>query len=365
MTGGPDDPFPHVSVVIPMLNEHGYIEPCIRGFLDQSYPAELIEILVVDGGSTDGSRDDVDAIAVDHPQVRLIDNPRRVAAAAANIGIANAKGDVLCFLSAHGVPDPDYVATSVRLLLETGAVGVGGRYVHEGVDRSSRAIGLAMASRLGMASPHRSSSQRMDVDTISHPTFHKQPMIEAGGYDETLRSNEDYEFNYRLRLNGGRLVFCPEISSVYRPRRSLKALGRQFFAYGRGKASVMRRHPSSVRGRHLVPPAAFVAAVATALALPTRTGRRVAVAAALGYAVVEVAALADARPQRHDASVGVFVAAFPVMHLTWGAGVVVGAAREWWSERTEAPTAVGRPAAEGTGTVGDPTGARPPGRSPG
>ena len=248
-----DQPF--VSVVIPMLNEIGHIEPCVDGFLAQTYPAELIEILVVDGGSTDGSREAVLAIAESHPQVRLVDNPRRLAAAAANIGIAESTGEVLSFLSAHGVPDPDYIATSVRMLLETGAVGVGGHYVHEGTDPASRAIGLAMASPFGMASPHRSSVEREEVDTISHPTFHKQPMVEAGGYDESLLRNEDYEFNYRLRLAGGSLVFCPEISSVP-ARGSLTALARRFFAYGRWKATVMRRHPQSIQRGRLVPPAA-------------------------------------------------------------------------------------------------------------
>ena len=319
---------PFVSVIIPMLNELGHIEPCIDGFLEQSYPSELIEILVIDGGSTDGSREVVAALGEDYPQVRLIDNPRRLAAAAANIGIANSKGDVLSFLSAHGVPDADYVDTSVRMLLETGAVGVGGHYVHEGTDPASRAIGLAMASPFGMASPHRSSVAREDVDTISHPTFHKQPMVDAGGYDESLLRNEDYEFNYRLRAAGGRLVFCPEITSVYRPRRSLTALGRQFFAYGRWKATVMRRHPASIQPRHLVPPAVVLGGAVLATAALVGRGRRLLGAAALGYIAVEVAALVEARPDRADASLPVFVAALPVMHLSWGSGVLAGLAIE-------------------------------------
>ena len=260
--------------------------------------------------------------------MRHIHNPRRKAAAAANLGIANAAGDVLCFLSAHGVPDTEYVATSVHMLRETGAVGVGGRYVHEGTDRRSRAIGWAMASPFGMASPHRTSTERADVDTISHPTFLRQPMIDAGGYDEALACNEDYEFNHRLRRAGGRLVFCPEIESIYRPRGSLKALGRQFFAYGRGKATVMRRHPASIRARHLVPPLAVAGgAVVTACAV-AGPGRRLALVGAVAYAGVIGAAVAQARPGRRDGSPVVFAAALPVMHTTWGAGVLVGLVKD-------------------------------------
>lgn len=317
-----------VTVVIPMLNEDGYIGPCVEGFLAQTYGAEHLEILVIDGGSTDGSRETVEEIAERHPQVRLVDNPRRLAAAAANVGIREATGEVMCFLSAHGVPEPDYVETSVRLLAETGAVGVGGHYLHVGTDAASRAVGLAMASPFGMASPHRSSGERGEVDTISHPTFLRQALVDVGGYDEGLLRNEDYELNYRLRENGGTLVFCPEISSVYRPRGSLGALRKQFFDYGRWKATVIARHPRSTRPRHLVPPAAVLGLAAAPLLARSRGGRRVLAVGAAGYGALLVGAFLRDRPDRHGADVATFVGAFPVMHAAWGSGVVVGAAKD-------------------------------------
>lgn len=325
---GAGDDRPLVTVVIPMLDEDGFIGPCLEGFLAQSYGAEHLEILVVDGGSTDGSRETVLALASEHPQVRLVDNPRRLAAAAANIGIAEASGEVMCFLSAHGVPEPDYVETSVRLLLDLDAAGVGGRYLHIGTEPRSRAVGLAMSSPFGMASPHRSSGERGEVDTISHPTFRRQALVDAGGYDETLLRNEDYELNYRVRRNGGRLIFCPEISSVYRPRGSLTALRRQFFAYGRWKATVMLRHPRATRPRHLVPPIAVIGLAAAPVIARTRRGRRLLAVGAAGYAALLGAAVVRERPHQHEASVATFVGAFPVMHASWGAGLVSGLARD-------------------------------------
>jgi len=340
---GPDDVMPEaaaepdlplVTVIVPMLNELHFIGPCVEGFLTQNYPADRLEILVIDGGSTDGSRDVVNELSERHPRVRLVDNPRRVAAAAANVGIAEAKGEILCFLSAHGVPDPDYVPTSVRLLHEVDAVGVGGRYLHVGTEPKSKAIGLAMASPFGMASPHRSSGERVEVDTISHPTFLRQALVDVGGYDETLLRNEDYELNYRLRANGGRLVFCPEISSVYRPRGSLSTLRRQFFDYGRWKATVIRRHPEATQPRHLVPPLAVVLVGATPLIATSRTGRRLIALGVLGYGALLGAAVAREHPAREGASLPTFVAAFPVMHGSWGLGVVVGAVRDTWQAVT-------------------------------
>jgi GT2 family glycosyltransferase len=153
-------------------------------------------------------------------------------------------------------------------------------------------------------------------------------MVAAGGYDETLLRNEDYEFNYRLRQNGGRLVFCPEISSVYRPRGSLRALGRQFFAYGRWKATVMRRHPRSIRARHLVPPAAVAGGMVLATASVAGRGRRLAAASALAYVALILTAVVRTRPGRRDGSPVVFAFALPTMHASWGAGVLTGLVRD-------------------------------------
>ncbi|QXC61702.1 glycosyltransferase [Aquihabitans sp. G128] len=253
---------PLVTVVIPMLNEDGYIGPCVEGFLAQTYGADRLEILVMDGGSTDGSRETVAALAEQHPQVRLVENPKRLAAAAANVGIAEASGEILCFLSAHGVPDPDYVATSVRLLQELDAVGVGGRYLHVGTDPRSRAVGLAMASPFGMASPHRSSGERGEVDTISHPTFLRQALIDVGGYDETLLRNEDYELNYRLRRNGGPAGLLPgDLVGVPAPR-----LAR------RGAPPVLRLRPLEGHGDR-PPPGGHQAPAPRAAARRARAGR--------------------------------------------------------------------------------------------
>ena len=315
---------PTVSVIVPMYQERDHIGPCIDGLRSQTYPGDKLEFVIVDGGSTDGSRQIVLDASDRDARVRLVDNERRVAAAAANEGIKAAKGEVLCFLSAHGVPSPTYVEASVRVLLETGAAGVGGRYEHVGTDATSSAIGLAMASPYGMASPHRVAGSRREVDTISHPTFWASVYDTAGLYDETLRSNEDYELNTRVRRLVGPLVFDPSITSVYRPRRTLRALAKQFHAYGQGKAQVLRRDRSVLRPRHAVPPAAVAAAP---MLLLHPGGRRALAVLGAGYAVVLAAAAAEAQPWRRGAKTSVFLAALPTMHAAWGAGLLRGIVR--------------------------------------
>jgi succinoglycan biosynthesis protein ExoA len=326
MTALPHDALPFVSVIIPMFNEEHRIEACVEGLLRQSYRGPL-EVLVIDGGSTDRSCEITLAMAARDARVRLLDNPRRRPAAAANIGVAAARGEILCFLSAHGEPLPSYVEESVDVLLRSGAAGVGGSYDHVGTDPRSRAIGLAMSSRYGMASTHRIAQHEQEVDTISHPTFWRGAILEAGGYDEGLTSNEDYELNHRVRTTVGPLVFSPSIRSVYRPRPSLRALARQFHTYGLGKAEVAVRHPDSVRWRHLVPPALVAFVAAAPIVGRTPTGRRAIVLAALGYLGLLGVAVRAERPSRHDASTRTFVMALPTMHLSWGTGVLRGLVR--------------------------------------
>ena len=319
---------PVVTIVVPMLNERGHIDACLDGFASQTYGTDRLDVVVVDGGSSDGSREMVERRAEHEPWVRLVCNPDRYAAAAFNRGVEAARGQVLCLFSAHGVPAADYVERSVAVLRETGAAGVGGHYLHRGTDRASSSIGLAMVSWFGMASPHRSAETRQEVDTISHPAYHLAALHLVGPFNERLLRNEDYELNWRIRRAGGQLLVDPSIASVYRPRNGLRALGRQFWWYGKWKARVMKDHPGATRPRHLVPPAAiaFVASAPVLLAVPE--ARPLVGAVAALYACLMIAAVSGVRPRAHGASTLVTAAAFPVMHACWGAGVLYGLAED-------------------------------------
>jgi succinoglycan biosynthesis protein ExoA len=318
---------PTVSVVIPMLDELGYVADCLEGFARQTYPLDLLDVIVVDGGSRDGSRELVEELADGWPWLRVVENPERKAAAAFNRGVDAAKGEVVCLFSAHGVPAEDYVERSVAVLAETGAAGVGGRVDHVGTLPVASAIGLAMASPFGMASVHRFAGARVEVDTISHPAYLRSWLARVGPFDESLGRNSDYEMNWRLRAAGGRLVADPSIRSTYRPRRSLGALARQFWWYGWWKAEVVRRHPASRRARHAVPPAAVGLAAALVPLSWWRPARRAGVALGTAYGALVAVATVHARRGRPDVDTVTLAAAFPVMHASWGAGYLAGAIR--------------------------------------
>ncbi len=314
---------PIVTVAVPMLNEMGSIESCLDDFSKQDYPLDRLDLLVIDGGSTDGSREYVERRAKTDTWIRVIDNPVGSAAAAFNLGANEAHGDVVCLFSSHGVPASDYVSRSVKVLQETAASGVGGRYLHVGTTPESTAIGQAMVSRFGMASGHRFAIERCEVDTISHPAYLRTALIDIGGFDESLARNSDYEINIRLRRAGHVLMFDPSIESIYRPRPDLSSLGRQFWHYGRWKARVARQHPRDVRLRHLVAPALVVGIAVSPVVAVTSIGRLFVRTGFVAYLVGCVSATAAARRSSPaPISTPTLAAAFPTMHIAWGGGFV-------------------------------------------
>ncbi len=327
---------PVVTVAIPMLNESGSIESCLDSFAAQDYPHDLLDVLIIDGGSTDGSREYVEERSITEPWIRVIDNPIGSAAAAFNLGAFEGKGDVVCLFSSHGVPATDYVSRSVKVLLETGVAGVGGSYYHLGTTPVSMSNGMAMVSPFGMASAHRMATTRQLVDTISHPAYVRQALVNIGGFDESLARNSDYEINVRLRQAGHELLLEPSIESIYRPRPTRKALGSQFWHYGRWKARVARQHPGDTKPRHLVAPALAVGAAITPVAIAVGGPLRSLTAASWAtYFAGCVAATVHADQSEHDYSKLALLAAFPTMHLSWGAGFVTSTIEDAFSRKKD------------------------------
>jgi len=249
---------------LPTHTERSYIVDCLDSLKVQDYPA-VIEVLVVDGGSSDGTREIVESYG---SRVRLVDNPRVTAAAAMNIGIAEAVGDVVVRVDAHALYLPNYVSSSVRALLETGADNVGGAMTAVGTTKFGRAVAAvtSMKSGVGNGAFHY-ATERQDADTAFLGCWWTEKLRDLGGYDEeSLQwAAEDHELNFRILQGGGRVVLDPEIRSVYFPRDSAKALAQQYHNYGIGKASTLHKHKRLPTLRPLAPAALVAASVAGGL----------------------------------------------------------------------------------------------------
>lgn len=261
------DDLPTVSVIIAMRNEEEHISRCLQSVVNQRYPKDLMEVLVIDGMSQDSSREIVSDIATESPIVTLLHNPEQIKSAALNIGIAKSSGQLIMPLDAHCFIDPDYVSESVKALQQTDAANVGGVVLPIGTSFVQQAIGLGMSSFFGIGSSrfHHGESGYY-TDTVSFGTYRREIFDEIGLYDEEAHYGEDDELNFRIIKNGGKIFLSPKIKSRYYPRSSLSDLWKQYYKFGYGKVRTIRKHgrPSSLR--HLIPPA-FVLCVAGSLIL--------------------------------------------------------------------------------------------------
>ncbi len=312
-----------VTVVIPARNEERAIRDCVASIQAQTH--RNLQIIVVDGDSEDGTAAVVKDIANDDPRVELLRNPQRDIPVSLNMAVAAARASWLVRVDAHATVPPDYVARAVGPLTTGRWGGVGGRKDGVGRTAAGRAIAAAMASRFGVGGStyHHGTTVR----TVEHVPFGAYPVAvirELGGWDERLRVNQDFEFDYRVRKAGHQLLFDPELRIDWESRQSVPDLFRQYRRYGHGKVRVARLHPASLRVRHLTAPA-LVATAATAAAVAVRRPGR---AAALLAPYAAALAAASARTARGlDRGARPWVApAFVAMHVGWGLGFWQGVA---------------------------------------
>jgi glycosyltransferase involved in cell wall biosynthesis len=310
-----------VTVIVPVLNEMRYLPSCLDGLLAGDFPADQMEVLVVDGGSTDGTREYVGRRSATDERLRLLDNPARTAPAALNIGIRAARGGIVVRMDGHAIPAADYVSSCVAALERTGADMVGGMMVGQGETPLGEAVALATSTPLGAGDAGYRLGGEGPTDTVYLGAWWTSVLDRLGGFDEDLARNQDYELCVRIREAGGTVWLDPSIRSVTLVRPTLVALARQYFGYGRGRAATFRKHPRSLRLRQVLP-AAFsaVAFLGLPIAITVRPLRRaVAVAVGLYAGAVAVASVVLAR--RHgDRHLRRLPLAFATMHLAWGLG---------------------------------------------
>lgn len=245
---------PTVSVIIPMRNEEEYIAQCLKSVVDQEYPKDLMEVLVVDGMSQDSSREIVSDIANRCRFVTLLHNPKQVKAAALNKGIAESCGQLILPVDAHCFIDRDYISECVNALQKTDAANVGGVVFPIGTTFVQQAIGLGMSSFFGIGSGRFHDRENgLFLDTVSFGAYRREVFEKIGLYDEEADYGEDDELNLRLIKSGSKIFLSPKIKSRYYPRSSLSALWKQYYNFGYGKVRTIRKHGRPASLRHLVP----------------------------------------------------------------------------------------------------------------
>jgi glycosyltransferase involved in cell wall biosynthesis len=250
---------PLVSIFIPCYNESTTIERLLKSLYQQTYRRLSMEVVIVDGMSTDDTRQKIKSFSEIHPDlsIQIIDNEEKFIPHALNKGLKAAKGNFLIRMDAHSIPAKDYVSLCVDALQEKKGDNVGGRWdIQPGNDSySARSIAVAAGHPLGSGGAnYRSGDKACLVDTVPFGSFTQETLNRNGFFNETLLANEDYEWNARLKSNGGKIWFDPSIRCQYFARKSYRDLSKQYFNYGYWKVAMLRFYPKTLRLRQMIPP---------------------------------------------------------------------------------------------------------------
>ena len=324
---------PFVSIIMPIRNEAAFIEQSLGAAIAQDYPTQQMEILIADGMSTDGTREIIKSIQFIHPNILIIDNPKRIVPTGLNAAINQARGEIIVRMDAHCEYPSDYIRKLVSLLRETEAQNVGGVLVAVGpTSYAQAAIRAAYYSPVSVGGALRSydtANFRRDVDAVHGGCWRKDTLLSVGLFDENLVRNQDDELSFRLRENGGRIVQDSAIQVKYHVRDSLAKLMKQFIQYGYWKVLVIRKHPRQASLRHFIP-GIFLLSLAALVVLAVRNtlalcGLGGIVCIYLG--AIFISGFVEATRLRKWCLWPGIILALIAMHVGYGAGFLIGILR--------------------------------------
>lgn len=246
-----------VAVIIPTLNEEKFIARCLDSVIEQSYPFKDMDVMVVDGGSNDRTREIVEEYGRKYTNIRFIQNPGRIQSIAFNIGIQSSTAPYIVRLDAHALYKPYYIEGCIKGLEGDSKRGnVGGQWDIQPQNDSLWAITNAILnySKFGIGgASYRIGAKAGDVDTVPFGSFPRTMIEKIGGMRDDLPRGEDNEFNSRIKRAGYSIYFDPAIECIYYARPTLKASCRQMYANGESIGHLFYVDRDSIALRHMIP----------------------------------------------------------------------------------------------------------------
>jgi succinoglycan biosynthesis protein ExoA len=325
---------PTVSIIIPCYNERPTIHLLLEALYHQTCPHSDMEVVISDGGSTDGTPLVVDEWHQLHSDlaIMVINNPARTIPSALNAAIQASTGEIIIRLDAHSKPRQDYVERVLKALAEGRGVNVGGVWDIQPSSEHwiARSIAAAAGHPVGVGDArYRYSEQAGFVDTVPFGAFKRTLLDQVGLFDETLLTNEDYEFNARIQRIGGKIWLDPQIRSIYFARENLPALARQYWRYGYWKVQMLRRYPETLRWRQALPPL-FVLGILILILLAfffTSVAWLLLAIIGIYLSILLLVGLQLAIKQKRVGLLFGVPLAIACMHFSWGSGFLWGLIR--------------------------------------
>ncbi len=322
-----------VTIIIPCFNEEKYMSRCLNSVIAQDYPKDKLEILIIDGLSTDKTRAIIKEYQNNYEFIKLIDNPNRTAPYALNRGIMESKGRVIVRLDAHCVYPKNYLTVLTEKLKELDADNVGGvlNTLSGGNNKICQAIALGSSHIFGVGNSYfRTGAKEIkEVDTVPFGCYRRDVFDKIGLFDTDLIRNQDDEFNARIKRNGGKIYLIPEVRIDYYARDSLSKMMAMFYQYGLFKPLVNKKIGAPATFRQLVPPI-FVAGLLAGLGFSIFSKKIFLIYCtililyfllSLGFSV------AESIKRKNISLIYLLPVVFFLIHLSYGAGYIEGLIR--------------------------------------
>jgi glycosyltransferase involved in cell wall biosynthesis len=324
------DNFPFVTVVVPIRNEADFIAECLQSILNNKYPQQKLEVIVVDGLSNDGTREIVQELIANDPRVRMLDNPERIVPYAMNRAIDAAHGEIITRIDGHADVAEDFIANSVRVLQERPDCWCAGGSIDSiSYTQVGQIIAACMSTPVGVGNAHfRLRDYEGYVDTIAFGSYWRWVFDRIGKFDEELVRNQDDELNARLIMNGGRIYMSRTIQCRYYPRTSLQKLWRQYYQYGFWRIRTIQKLGRPATLRQMVPMLFVIGLLVLSLAALFLPPARIALVL---YLALYLSALFVGAIQvgRRTCMRGFILApvVFMILHFGYGLGCLWGVVR--------------------------------------
>lgn len=321
----------YISVIVPCYNEESYIEEFINSILDQDYPKDRMELIFIDGLSSDKSREKLQSISKEYNFIRILDNHSKYVPYALNLGIDASIGEVIIRMDVHSSYPKNYLSRLVEMLYVLNADNVGGvlEILPSKGGIMNKCIVIGMVHKFGTGNaPYKNvdSTKIRPVDTVPFGCFRRELFTRIGLFDVDLIRNQDDEFNGRIIKNGGKIYLIPDLVIKYYARDSIEKMNKMFYQYGLFKPLVNKKLGAPATFRQLVPPL-FVSMLlfGALLCIFNVHFRIIYLLLVLFYLFVCLCfSFIEAKKQKNLSFLFLLPSIFLLIHVSYGIGYIVG-----------------------------------------
>lgn len=320
------NPYPSVMVMMPVRNEQQHLVSAVESVLNQNYPGQL-EIVLAIGPSVDQTEKVANDLATKYGSVRIITNSKGLTTAGLNLAIQSSKSQVIVRVDAHSELGENYLKRGVEILEDSKSVLVGGIMRAQGKSAFQKAVAFGYGSRFGLGGGrYHLGGKAGEAESAYLGIFDAKALKAVGGYDENTIRGEDWDLAQRIKSQGGRVWFSPELIVNYWPRSTIKALAWQFYSTGIWRGELTRRAPAKASLRYFLPPLALLIMVGLIVSASFGIIGELDLIIPVAVYLLTVSLAATTAKSLSIVDRLAVLVALPVMHLCWAFGFWIGLA---------------------------------------